>query len=107
MIEFDFRDAPRSSGGNARRLPRRWEQGLQILTVPASAGFGRVEAELASVVAELSGSTWADGNVRGPMQPTFYQLTVAGAMLVNAIVGHMLYRAAFADAGHEPIIAAT
>jgi hypothetical protein len=37
--------------------------GLRILTVPVSAGFGPVEAELAAVVAELPGSTWAYGNV--------------------------------------------
>jgi hypothetical protein len=37
--------------------------GLRILTVPVSAGFGRVEAELAAVVADLYGSTWAYGNV--------------------------------------------
>jgi hypothetical protein len=37
--------------------------GLRILTVPVSTGFGRVEAELAAVVAELGGSTWAYGNV--------------------------------------------
>ena len=41
------------------------------------------------------------------MQPTVYQVLVGGAMLVNAIIGHMLYRAAFADAGHEPVLAAT
>jgi hypothetical protein len=41
-------------GGNA---------GVRILTVPVSAGFEGVEAELASVVAELRGSTWAYGNV--------------------------------------------
>jgi hypothetical protein len=40
--------------------------GLRILTVPVSAGFGRVEAELAAVVAELRGSTWAYGNVYDP-----------------------------------------
>ncbi len=37
--------------------------GLRILTVPVSAGFGRVEAELAAVVTDLRGSTWAYGNV--------------------------------------------
>jgi hypothetical protein len=37
--------------------------GLRILTVPVSAGFGRVEGELATVVADLGGSTWAYGNV--------------------------------------------
>jgi uncharacterized protein DUF4265 len=41
-------------GGNTR---------LRILTVPVSAGFGRVEAELAAVLADLCGSTWAYGNV--------------------------------------------
>lgn len=41
------------------------------------------------------------------MQPTIYQFVVAGAMLANAIIGHFLYRAAFADAGHQPILAAT
>jgi hypothetical protein len=41
------------------------------------------------------------------MQPTIYQFVVCGAMLANAIIGHFLYRAAFADAGHEPILAAT
>jgi hypothetical protein len=40
--------------------------GLRILTVPVSAGFGRVEAELAAVVADLRGSTWAYGNVYDP-----------------------------------------
>ena len=35
------------------------------------------------------------------------QYLVGGAMLANAIAGHLLYRAAFADAGHEPILAAT
>jgi hypothetical protein len=40
--------------------------GLRILTVPVSAGFGRVEAELAAVVADLHGSTWAYGNVYDP-----------------------------------------
>ena len=37
--------------------------GLLILTVPVSAGFERVEGELAAVVADLRGSTWAYGNV--------------------------------------------
>jgi hypothetical protein len=37
--------------------------GLRILTVPVRAGFERVEAELAAVVTELPGSTWAYGNV--------------------------------------------
>ena len=37
--------------------------GVRILTVPVSAGFGRVEAELAAAVADLPGSTWAYGNV--------------------------------------------
>jgi len=37
--------------------------GLRILTVPISAGFGRVETEMAAVVTELRGSTWAYGNV--------------------------------------------
>jgi hypothetical protein len=37
--------------------------GLRILTVPVSAGFARVEAELAAIVTELRGSTWAYGNV--------------------------------------------
>lgn len=41
-------------------------RGLRILTVPVSAGFGRVEAELAAVVTELRGSTWAYGNVYDP-----------------------------------------
>jgi hypothetical protein len=41
------------------------------------------------------------------MPPTIHQVTVSGAILVNAIVGEMLYRAAFSDAGHQPIIAAT
>lgn len=40
--------------------------GLRILTVPISAGFERVEAELAAVVTELRGSTWAYGNVYDP-----------------------------------------
>ena len=37
--------------------------GLRILTLPASAGFPRVEAEVEAAVAELPGSTWAYGNV--------------------------------------------
>jgi hypothetical protein len=41
-------------GGNTR---------LRILTVPVTAGFERVEAELDAAVAELRGSTWAYGNV--------------------------------------------
>jgi hypothetical protein len=41
------------------------------------------------------------------MQPTIHQFVVAGAMLANAVVGHILYRAAFSDAGHQPILAAT
>jgi hypothetical protein len=41
------------------------------------------------------------------MQPTLYQVVVGGAMLANAIIGHFLYRAAFADAGQDPILAAT
>jgi hypothetical protein len=40
-------------------------------------------------------------------QLTIYQLIVAAAMLANAIVGHFLYRAAFADAAHQPTLAAT
>ena len=36
---------------------------LRVLTVPASAGFKQVEAELGSAVAELPGSIWAYGNV--------------------------------------------
>jgi hypothetical protein len=38
---------------------------------------------------------------------TVSQYLVGGAMLANAIAGHLLYRAAFADAGHEPVLAAT
>jgi len=41
------------------------------------------------------------------MQPTICRFVVAGAMLANAIIGHFLYRAVFADAGHQPILAAT
>jgi hypothetical protein len=41
------------------------------------------------------------------MQPTIYQFVVGGAVLANATIGHFLYRAAFADAGHEPVLAAT
>jgi Domain of unknown function (DUF4265) len=37
--------------------------GLRILTVPVSAGFRRVEAEVEAAVAELPGSSWAYGNV--------------------------------------------
>ena len=37
--------------------------GLRILTVPVSAGFRRVEAELDAAIAELRGSSWAYGNV--------------------------------------------
>jgi hypothetical protein len=37
--------------------------GLRILTVPLSAGFKRIEAEVEAAVAELSGSSWAYGNV--------------------------------------------
>jgi hypothetical protein len=40
--------------------------GLRILTVPVSAGFERVEAELIAVVTDLRGSTWAYGNVYDP-----------------------------------------
>jgi hypothetical protein len=40
--------------------------GLRILTVPVSAGFQRVEAEVEAAVAELPGSTWAYGNVYDP-----------------------------------------
>jgi hypothetical protein len=39
------------------------QNNLRILTVPVTAGFARVEAELDAVVAELGGSTWAYGNV--------------------------------------------
>ena len=41
------------------------------------------------------------------MQPTIYQFLVGGAMLANAIIGHILYRVAFADGGHQPVFAAT
>jgi hypothetical protein len=37
--------------------------GLRILTIPVSAGFQRIEAEVEAAVAELSGSSWAHGNV--------------------------------------------
>jgi hypothetical protein len=37
--------------------------GLRILTVPVTAGFPRVEAELDAVVAEVGGSSWLYGNV--------------------------------------------
>ena len=40
--------------------------GLRILTIPVTAGFACVETELAAVVAELRGSTWAYGNVYDP-----------------------------------------
>ena len=33
---------------------------LRVLTVPVSAGFKQVEAELGEAVAELPGSIWAD-----------------------------------------------
>jgi hypothetical protein len=36
---------------------------------------------------------------------TVYHYLVAWAMLANAIVGHLLYRSAFAGAGHEPVLA--
>jgi hypothetical protein len=36
-----------------------------------------------------------------------YRFLVAGAMLVNAIAGHVLYRSGFANAGREPWLAAT
>ena len=36
---------------------------LRVLTVPVSAGFKQVEAELGAAVAELPGSIWAYGNV--------------------------------------------
>ncbi|MGH7517073.1 MAG: DUF4265 domain-containing protein [Gemmatimonadales bacterium] len=39
---------------------------LRILTIPVSAGFACVEAELGAAVADLSGSTWAYGNVYDP-----------------------------------------
>jgi hypothetical protein len=38
---------------------------------------------------------------------TGYHYLVGGAMLANAIAGHLLYRSAFAGAGHEPVLAAT
>lgn len=44
-------------GGNVR---------LRILTVPVSAGFERVEAELNAAVADLRDSSWAYGNVYDP-----------------------------------------
>lgn len=37
--------------------------GLRILTIPVSAGFQRIEAEVEAAVAELPGSSWAYGNV--------------------------------------------
>jgi hypothetical protein len=37
--------------------------GLRILTIPVSVGFQRIEAEVEAAVAELPGSSWANGNV--------------------------------------------
>ena len=38
-------------------------KGLRILTVPLSAGFKQVEAELDGAVRDLQGSSWSYGNV--------------------------------------------
>jgi hypothetical protein len=40
------------------------------------------------------------------MRPTFYRFVVGRARLANAIIGHILHRAALADAGRTGAVGA-